>query len=173
MSGRNSVQAPHAAHGLPRLVLDTNVCLDLFVFDDVEVAPLRAALRQGSVVAVTHADCRDEWLRVLEYPQLGLDAARREAARLAFDATVQLLAVDLAAPARGDDVPDGFTASSPRLPRCADPDDQKFLQLAQASGARWLLSRDAALLALARRCARDHRFAILPPQAWSAALLER
>jgi predicted nucleic acid-binding protein len=154
-------------------VLDTNVCLDLFVFEDAEVAPLRAALRQGTVVAVTHADCRDEWLRVLDYPQLGLDDAHREAARRAFDTTVQLLAVDLAAPAPRDEAADSPAAPSPRLPRCADPDDQKFLQLALASGARWLLSRDAALLALGRRCARDGLFAILPPQAWSAALLER
>jgi predicted nucleic acid-binding protein len=156
----------------PRLVLDTNVCLDLFVFDDPDVAPLRAALRQGAVVAVTHADCRDEWLRVLDYPQLALDAPRRGAARAAFDATMQLLALDLAAPTvdAGDAAGD---LSPPRLPRCADPDVQKFLQLAQASGARWLLSRDAAVLALARRCARDHRFAILPPQAWSMVLLER
>lgn len=150
----------------PRLVLDTNVCLDLFVFHDPDVAPLRAALRQGAVVAVTHADCRDEWLRVLDYPQLALDATRRDAARAAFDATMQRLALDLAAPTVD-------TGDAPgRLPRCADPDDQKFLQLAQASGARWLLSRDAALLALARRCARDGLFAILPPQAWSPALLE-
>lgn len=161
---------PNAAS--PRLVLDTNVCLDLFVFDDMEVAPLRAALRQGSVVAVTHADCRDEWLRVLDYPQLGLDAARREAARRAFDATVHLLAVDLAAPPGHAGDGDIHPTQSPRLPRCADPDDQKFLQLALASGARWLLSRDAALLALARRCTRDGLFSILPPHAWTPALID-
>ena len=38
-----------------RLVLDTNACLDLFAFDDPRVAPLRAALRDGTVVAVTNA----------------------------------------------------------------------------------------------------------------------
>ncbi len=54
-----------------------------------------------------------------------------------------------------------------RLPRCADPDDQKFLELAQASAARWLVSKDNELLKLAPRCARDALFWIGLPQAWS------
>ena len=39
--------------------------------------------------------------------------------------------------------------ASPAL-RCADPDDQPFIDLALAAGANWLLTRDKALLALAR-----------------------
>ena len=50
------------------------------------------------------------------------------------------------------------------LPRCADPDDQKFLQLALASGARWLVSRDGDVLALGRRTRRDGLFEIVSPQ---------
>ncbi len=137
----------------PRIVLDTNVCLDLFVFADTRVATLRTALQSGDVVAVTDAECREEWLRVLAYPQLRLDEAARAAAIAAFDARVQLLP---SAP-----VPEGV------LPRCADPDDQNFLQLAHASGARWLLSRDNALLVLARRTRRDGLFEILTPDAWT------
>ena len=34
---------------------------------------------------------------------------------------------------------------------CRDPDDQKFIDLALSGGARWLVSRDKAVLALARR----------------------
>jgi putative PIN family toxin of toxin-antitoxin system len=136
----------------PRVVLDTNVCLDLFVFGDPRVATLRAALESGDVVAVTDTECREEWLRVLEYSQLRLDEAARAAAITAFDAQVRLLPKSV--------VLDGV------LPRCADPDDQKFLQLAHACGARWLLSRDDALLVLARRTRRDGLFEILVPDAW-------
>lgn len=136
----------------PRVVLDTNVCLDLFVFGDPRVATLRAALQSGDVVAVTDAECREEWLRVLEYPQLRLDEAARAAAIAAFDARVQLLPTSVVL----DRV----------LPRCADLDDQKFLHLAHASGARWLLSRDDALLVLSRRTRRDGLFEILTPDAW-------
>ena len=142
---------------LPRLVLDTNVCLDLFVFGDASCATLSDALRAGAVQAVTDAACRDEWLRVLGYPQLALDAARRAAAVAAFDASVRLL------PTAGRPV----VPAMPKLPRCADPDDQRFLELAQASGAQWLLSRDRELLKLARRTRREHGFDILTPQAWT------
>ncbi|MEY2169530.1 MULTISPECIES: putative toxin-antitoxin system toxin component, PIN family [unclassified Rhodanobacter] len=142
---------------LPRLVLDTNVCLDLFVFGDASCATLRDALRAGAVQAVTDAACRDEWLRVLGYPQLALDAARRAAAVAAFDESVRLL------PTAGRPV----VPAMPKLPRCADPDDQRFLELAQASGAQWLLSRDRELLKLARRTRREHGFDILTPQAWT------
>jgi predicted nucleic acid-binding protein len=37
------------------------------------------------------------------------------------------------------------------LPRCRDADDQKFLELAAAAGARYLVSKDQALLELAPR----------------------
>jgi predicted nucleic acid-binding protein len=64
------------------IVIDTNVCLDLFVFRDPRWAPLLAALESGRVRAVTRADCRDEYRIVLHYSHLPLDddaAARRAA----------------------------------------------------------------------------------------------
>ena len=143
----------------PRLVLDTNVCLDLFVFGDVQCAALHEALRTGAVEAVSDETCRAEWLAVLGYPQLALDAVRREAAMATFDAQLRLL------PAAGH----CSVADAPKLPRCRDPDDQKFLELAQACGAQWLLSRDRELLKLARRTRREHGFDIVTPQGWAEA----
>lgn len=140
---------------IDRIVLDTNVCLDLFVFDDPRCARLRDALQAGEVVAVTDDACRDEWLRVLRYPELGLDETMREGAAARFDATIRHRA---SLPAH--------VADRPSLPRCRDPDDQKFLELATDAEARWLLSRDEHLLALARRMQRDGWFEILTPQAW-------
>ena len=55
-----------------------------------------------------------------------------------------------------------------RPPRCRDPDDQKFLELAAASGAAVLFSRDAEVLRLARRTARDGAFDIMKPEDWGA-----
>ena len=140
----------------PRVVLDTNACLDLWVFGDPRAAALLAALHEGRIEAVTNTDCRDEWLRVLDYPQLRLSAAARLAHEAAYDAFVRWLPDDPAPPSAMDN----------RLPRCADPDDQKFLQLALSSGARWLVSRDGDVLALGRRTLRDGLFAIVTPQSW-------
>ena len=53
--------------------------------------------------------------------------------------------------------------------RCTDGDDQKFIDLALGHGARWLLSRDRAVLKLARR-ARPLGLSVLTPETWSAAL---
>ncbi|PTR32574.1 putative PIN family toxin of toxin-antitoxin system [Luteibacter sp. OK325] len=138
-----------------RVVLDTNVCLDAFVFDDPRAARLVAALTSGDIEAVTRTDCRDEWLGVLAYPTLKLDEVRRTEAAARFDGLVTLL--------------EGDTASCVSLPRCRDPDDQKFLELAATSGASVLFSRDAEVLRLGRRTVRDGLFEILKPEDWVAA----
>ena len=141
-------------HPVPRIVLDTNVCLDLLLFRDPHCAALHAALQCGAVQAVTRDDCRAEWQRVLHYPQLPIDEATRAALRAAFDALVCLLP-----PAPSDD--------DARLPRCADPDDQKFLELARAARASWLLSKDRELLRLDRRSRAAGLCPILQPRDWS------
>ena len=114
-----------------------------------------AALQAGAVQAVVDDACRAEWLGVLDYPALDLPEATRCEAAAAFDRWVQLLPASLLTP-RADVT----------LPRCADPDDQKFLELALAAGARWLLSKDKAVLQLATRTAREGWFEILTPSAW-------
>lgn len=144
----------------PRLVLDTNVCLDLFVFADPQCAALAAALACGALEAVTRADCRDEWRRVLRYAALGLEATRITLLEARFDAGVRLWTSPAAAP-------------TSRLPRCRDPDDQKFLEVACDAGAVALITRDAALLALARRMRRDAGPSILTPAEATHALLPR
>ena len=50
------------------------------------------------------------------------------------------------------------------LPRCADPDDQKFLELALAARADVLITKDHKLLELARR---TKPFRILNPRKFS------
>ena len=142
----------------PRIVLDTNVCLDLFLFRDPLCSHLQGAIERGLVQAVTRDDCHAEWLRVLHYPQLPIDDGNRPATAAAYDAhMVHLTPAELVA---RDDV---------SLPRCADPDDQKFMELALAAGARWLLSKDRELLKLDRRTRATGLFAICLPQQWSIA----
>ncbi|MCF7222424.1 putative toxin-antitoxin system toxin component, PIN family [Lysobacter chinensis] len=138
--------------GPSRIVLDTNAWLDLLVFSDPRIDAIRAALDSGMLEAVTNAECREEWRRVLGYPLLALEPDRRLALIEAFDATAACL--------------DTQPVEVPALPRCRDPDDQKFLELALAANARWLVSRDKALLKLDRHTRRGGLFAILVPEAW-------
>ena len=138
-----------------RIVIDTNVCLDLFVFRDPRWAALLAALQDGSTKAVTRHDCRTEWLIVLGYPHLPLDDDSRPRAQAEFDALIECLPIERMAVR--NDVP---------LPVCKDPDDQKFLELARDAGALCLITKDKALLKLARKTARSGLFSIIPPDKW-------
>jgi putative PIN family toxin of toxin-antitoxin system len=133
------------------IVIDTNVCLDLFVFRDPRWASLLAALENGRLEAVTRADCRDEYLIVLHYAHLPLDDDTRPDAAARFDALIRVVAPD---------------SRAIRLPVCTDRDDQKFLEIARDADAAILVTKDKALLKLARKTARDGLFRIMTPEAW-------
>ncbi|HEX7053206.1 MAG TPA: DUF3293 domain-containing protein [Burkholderiales bacterium] len=142
-------RAPELVDAAWRLVLDTHVWLDWLAFDDPAVAALKAAVAQGRAEIYMDADCEAELERVLGYPvpkraaEKEQQAARlAQARRLARRPQRRLADAERAA-----------------LPRCSDPDDQKFLELALAADADALLTRDRALLELGRRTP----FRILPP----------
>ncbi|WP_020652162.1 putative toxin-antitoxin system toxin component, PIN family [Massilia niastensis] len=144
-----------------RIVIDTNVLLDLFVFHDPRWEGLLGAMESGEVEVVTRADCRDEYLAVLRYPHLPLDDDSRARAAERFDALLTLVAPD---------------ARHIRLPICTDRDDQKFLELARDAGAEVLVTKDKALLKLGRKTVKEGLFRIMLPEAWlkvrAAAALE-
>ena len=50
--------------------------------------------------------------------------------------------------------------------RCSDPDDQKFIDLAIGGRVHTLVTRDKALLRLARKAADRHGVRVCTPQAW-------
>lgn len=134
-----------------RLVLDTNVVLDLVVFDDPGVGPLRAAIDAGTAVVVTCDECLAEIRRVLAYPAFALAPAARDAAFEWFRARARCVALQAAPPIPG-------------LPRCRDADDQIFLTLAWEARADRLVTKDKALLELAQRVLKLGRFNIVAPQ---------
>ena len=135
-----------------RIVIDTNVCLDLFVFHDPRWAALLAALEDGTVEAITRSDCRDEYNIVLHYKHLPLDDESRPLAAARFDALITVVAPP---------------ESGIRLPVCTDKDDQKFLEVARDANAAILITKDKALLKLARRLAKAGMFKVMVPEAWS------
>ena len=144
------------------LVIDTNVVLDLLHFDDATARPLRLALEAGRVRCVASAATLDELQRVLGYPEFGLDAARQAvlfARYRALSEAAQTVEGCAGLPHKGTPIHYGPVWS--RMPRCSDPDDQKFIELAAAVRAQGLVSKDRAVLKLRRRCA--PQFLIMRP----------
>ncbi|MDP1782840.1 MAG: PIN domain-containing protein, partial [Hydrogenophaga sp.] len=52
------------------LVLDTNIALDLFVFQDAATEALRQAVERADGAWIATAAMREELVRVLDYPQI-------------------------------------------------------------------------------------------------------
>ncbi len=118
-------------------VLDTNIVLDAFVFNDPAAQPLKLALASNLIRWLATPAMREELVRVLEYPRI--------MARLAFhQVTAAQVLVQFDGQARMVDVPAKASVT------CRDPDDQKFIDLAVAHQSV-LLSKDQAVLCLAKR----------------------
>lgn len=120
-----------------KLVLDTQIWLDWLVFDDPGVRRLRNAVHLGRAEVVIDAACDAELERVLAY-DLGKHSISREAQRAALDQARRL--------ARRVEV-----VAMKGLPECRDPDDQKFIELAAATHADALVTKDGELLRMKRR----------------------
>jgi uncharacterized protein len=130
-----------------RIVLDTQIWLDWLVFEDPSAQPIREAQAAGRVEIVIDDACEAELVRVLAY-DLGKYS-------LEVDEQTHCIARCRSVSRR---VP---TGSPGELPRCMDPDDQKFLELAAGAGVQVLISKDQAVLALAPRVT---QFRILAPK---------
>jgi len=144
-----------------RLVLDTNVWLDWLVFDDPGIAPIRAAVALGDADIFIDAACEQELARVLT-SALGkktLDAASQAACLAECRQLAQLAKTG--------------ERDCGRLPVCRDADDQKFLELARDCRADFLVTKDLALLVLARRKIQRTPFRIVTPQQFADALTVR
>jgi putative PIN family toxin of toxin-antitoxin system len=135
-----------------KLVLDTNVVMELLHYRDPRSTALMQAITDRSLVCHTNRHCLAELLRVLAYPQFALD----EAAQHRLYEQYRALATEAD---ESNDTPIDIP-----LPRCRDADDQKFMELAARSQADLLITRDKELLRLARSRARPAPFAILIPE---------
>ena len=121
-------------------VLDTNIVLDLWVFDDPQAVALRESVETGSTQWLATAAMREELARVLAYPQIAKRLVHRalpvDAVLGHFDRWAQLQ-------------PD-----APKAPyACKDADDQKFIDLAVQHTAA-LHSKDAQVLCMKKRLER-------------------
>jgi putative PIN family toxin of toxin-antitoxin system len=130
-----------------RVVLDTNVLVSALLYQDGALKWLCEAWTTGRVVPLTDPSVIHELRRIL----VPLGAKKFQLDESAVDEIVaRYLAFTEA-------VPDSVIGTA--LPKCKDPDDQKFLELAQRGNSDVLVTSDGALLGLARRVS----FRILSP----------
>ena len=118
-------------------VIDTNIVLDLWLFEDPATAPLRAALQSGRITHLATSSMREELARVLTYPHI---VKRMAKSLIQAQDILQRFDEHLLAAEPADKAPC----------TCKDPDDQKFIDLAVAHAVP-LLSKDAAILCMKKR----------------------
>jgi len=129
------------------------------MFRDPRWQTLVDGLKCGEIEAITSESCRMEFMLVLAYEKMQLSAESQAAILQEFDQLIRLV-----------DLPTGPSASNAiKLPLCKDRDDQKFLELAYTSQADALITKDKALLKLARKTIRSQLFRIFSPESWLAS----
>lgn len=178
----------------PLLVLDTNTVMALWLFKDATLRPLADAIAQRHCRLATRADALAELRCVLGYSHFGLTPEQRAALAEHYAASCSVIAqgrdkqvpdarndagktlaqhgmsgeelMQLSGPQADLGAAPSAATGADALPPCRDPDDQKFLQIALATGACQLLTRDKLLLKLARHRLVKPHFRILTPEAW-------
>jgi predicted nucleic acid-binding protein len=136
----------------PAVVLDTNVVLDWLVFRNPHCRPLTQAIEGGHLRWLVTEAMRDELAHVLGRGVVDAWAPNHTQLWESWRLLSELVSPPL------------LTGEACRL-RCTDSDDQKFIDLALGH-AQWLISRDRAVLKLARRA---HRLGlrVATPERWS------
>jgi putative PIN family toxin of toxin-antitoxin system len=124
----------------PRLVLDTNVILDLLVFKDPTAEPIRHLLDAKLVDAVRSEASMLELIDVIQRPMFKLSREEQAIILQAWESVTRLLENEAIEPAP-------FT--------CRDVDDQVFINMAYSIRPALLLSKDLLVLEL-RTSAKPH-----------------
>lgn len=134
------------------VIVDTNVVLDWLVFRNPECDALGSALVSGRLRWLATPAMREELAHVLGRGHLDPWQPDPEVIWATWARHCEEVAVPL-------------SEGPPGRLRCSDPDDQKFIDLAVAAAAQCLLTRDRAVLKLARRL-REHGVQVSTPTAW-------
>ena len=124
----------------PRLVLDTNVILDLLVFKDPSAEPIRLLLDAKQVDAVRSEASVLELVDVIQRPAFKLSREKQEMILQAWESVTRLLE-------------NSAIESAPFT--CRDLDDQVFIDMAYSIRPAVLFSKDLRVLEL-RASAKVH-----------------
>ena len=122
------------------VVFDTNVLLDLFVFNDFRALHLKQALLEGKIDALATPNTLEEFTEVIARPLFALNGAQQDKIRLQWRSLARML-------------DDTNLVKAPWV--CQDPDDQVFLDLAYTTKPCHLVSKDNAVLRFADQAAKE------------------
>lgn len=122
------------------VVLDTNVLLDVFVFNDFRTIHLKEALCSGKVTALATPKTIAEFTDVISRPLFCLDESAQANILMQWSSLAKV-------------IPDETLRPSPW--KCRDLDDQVFLDLAYTSRPCTLLSKDNEVLVFTNRAAQE------------------
>ena len=125
---------------LASVVIDTNVALDIWVFQDPRTEGLRNALKEGRLKWIATQSMREELKRVLAYPHIQL---RLTNLGLEIDAVL----------CRFDELVHMMDVAPKAVYSCKDLDDQKFIDLAVFYSSE-LISKDKCVLTMKNRLQR-------------------
>tara|TARA_A100001015_G_C15034634_1_gene735350 strand:+ start:1336 stop:1791 length:456 start_codon:yes stop_codon:yes gene_type:complete len=136
-----------------KIVLDTNVSLDLFIFKNKKLFKILDLLEKKIITSITCDRCRSEFIYVLNYKKLNLNFNEKISALNQFD-KVNLI------------YKNHISKNNLCLPLCNDSDDQKFIELTYNSNSSFLISKDKAILKLAKKKNIKNFFKIMSPESW-------
>jgi putative PIN family toxin of toxin-antitoxin system len=122
------------------VVFDTNVLLDLFVFNDFRALHLKQALLEKKIDALASPKTLEEFADVISRPLFSLEAVEQEKILLQWSSLARVLSDQ---------------SLSPSPWRCQDPDDQIFLDLAFTAKPCTLMSKDNEVLKFAAQAAKE------------------
>ena len=110
----------------PIVILDTNILLDILVFDDQRAHPLRSAI--------------EEFVDVISRPQFDLNADQQYEVSSQWQSWARVL-------------DDSTLIAAPW--KCKDRDDQVFINLAYSLRPAILISKDKLVLKVAKRAIKE------------------
>ena len=122
------------------VVFDTNVLLDLFVFNDFRALHLKQALMEKQIDAVSHPKTLEEFADVIARPLFCLDNSSQTLIYEQWQSLSRVLG-------------ESELINAPW--QCQDPDDQVFLDIAYTVKPCILMSKDNEVLKLANRAAKE------------------
>jgi putative PIN family toxin of toxin-antitoxin system len=123
------------------VVLDTNILLDIFVFNDERAAGLKEAIVGRSIQVVASQKTFEEFADVISRPLFKLDEKIRAGILAQWKSIAQ----------QHDD-----SNLAPAPWQCKDADDQIFLDLAYQLRPAILISKDNAVLEIANRAIQEN-----------------